>query len=146
VISISCNGSDVNVSKTEPKFLLKKIELNNLDYSLYVLSASSDLKYSVNSKNASGITINGTIAWYDHPGVDNELYYVKGNRSGTYRGGVFTYGKVGYNKERSYKWDTASFYNDDLKGMKGFGFELIISMRDKNNNVVRMSVNTSVFD
>lgn len=147
VVKLSYDGKELPKKDVDSQYELRKVELKNSNRSLYILSASSDLKRSTGSKDISGIKMHGTIAWYDNPGSDNELYYVSGSRSGTYKGGSYVYGKSsGYDSKFNYAWDSASFTDYRHMGMHGFCFVLTLSMRDKNNNVVRMSVTTSIFD
>ncbi|MDD6427979.1 MAG: hypothetical protein PUF90_00695 [Lachnospiraceae bacterium] len=147
IIRLAYDGKTLPEAVDNSNLVLQKVALYNSDSSIYILSASSDIKQSTGSKKASGIKMQGKIVWQDRKGIDNILEYVAGSRSGDYQGGDYVYGKVsGMNSQFSYKWDTSSFTDYRHSGMHGYCFILTLSMRDRNNTPVRMTINTSIFD
>lgn len=112
---------------------------------LYVLTA--DTKDSSDSITQGEVTLNGTITWIDHFGIDNELVSLSGSRSGLYTGDA-TYDC--YARTRYIGGSTfggISFADSSFSGTKGYSFSLIVrSTSSVTGKQVQLLVKTSAFD
>lgn len=124
---------------------LKRLTIkNNEESSLYVLTA--EFKTSSGSTERDGVTLSGSIYWFDYFGTNNVLNYVSGTRLGNITGSA-TYAYGG--KYSIYKFGTFSgngFTDWDYNGSEDFSFHLNISTSTNSGSTVSLTVNTSIFD
>lgn len=112
---------------------------------LYVMTAET---YSSDTTKQYDVRLTGCIVWIDHFGVDNELVALSGSRSGSYTGDGTYYCNSGTTPIVAWKtFSDASFFDNSVKGKKGYGFQLLIhSPSTQSTQSAQLIIRTSIFD
>lgn len=121
------------------------LEGDEMFSTLYVLTGNTSSKDSM-TKN--GVTLNGTIVWKDHLGVNNELVSISGTRAGSYAGEGTYYCWSGSHAILGWvSFSGTSFNDSSVSGEKGFWFGLEINSPSSNStSSATLIMKTSIFD
>ena len=114
----------------------------------YMLSSMATLKNSDGSSSRSGVTLYGSIIWYDVLGYTNQLSSISGNitKNGIQQGKAHYVCLVDKTMNAASGDFYGSFNNSSFRYTQGHYFQLNLQTQLDNGKMFRHTVGTSYFD